>query len=558
MSAPPVADQRLPAGQRRKRRRIGPQDARTEPDRRNILYATQRLQARRRRSRPRVRSGSPRAPPAPRRRAPTAPRRSADRRRSRRTSAAAAPRASRSSSCRDRSARALRARVSRSVCSAASIALARRRSTLTRSTDGVTRQHRLQDRRRRARSPSRRCSRCARASPARSRARRRARAPARACARRPRATADFLPRADERAAPFAVAAVEQQQRRAVGPAHHVAQVMDLGLVQRRFAAGREIGLDEETRLALIYLPSWIIAAHSCMMSPHDDAMTAGRTTGFTDIDQHALVAALPAALGAALWPAGALGPADRHLAAAVSLLVVARPWPPRPTGAASPAAWRCSRSARSPCAARAAPGTTSSIARSMPSVERTRSRPLPSGELKLHHALIWMALQVAGRRRRPASSCNKFAGGVALLSLLLVAIYPTMKRITSWPQVVLGLAFNWGALVGYAAVTGDALAGPPSRSMSAASPGRWSTTRSTPCRTSATMRWSACARRPAASPPRHGAGSRCSPCWRSALWTATGLLAPLGPGYFVLLACIAAALRLADRAAEARRSRPTA
>src|SRR5258708_20285894 len=49
---------------------------------------------------------------------------------------------------------------------------------------------------------------------------------------------------------------------------------------------------------------------------------------------------------------------------------------------------------------------------------------------------------------------NKFAGGVALLSLVLVAIYPTMKRLTSWPQLVLGLAFSWGALVGYAAVTG--------------------------------------------------------------------------------------------------------
>jgi 4-hydroxybenzoate polyprenyltransferase len=49
---------------------------------------------------------------------------------------------------------------------------------------------------------------------------------------------------------------------------------------------------------------------------------------------------------------------------------------------------------------------------------------------------------------------NKFAGAIALLSLVLVAIYPAMKRFTFWPQVVLGLAFNWGALVGYAAVTG--------------------------------------------------------------------------------------------------------
>jgi 4-hydroxybenzoate polyprenyltransferase len=86
-------------------------------------------------------------------------------------------------------------------------------------------------------------------------------------------------------------------------------------------------------------------------------------------------------------------------------------------------------------------------------VERTRDRPLPAGEVKLKGALIWMVLQ--------SMVCvailfklNKAAGGIALLSVALVAIYPTMKRFTSWPQVVLGLAFNWGALVGYAAVTG--------------------------------------------------------------------------------------------------------
>ena len=86
-------------------------------------------------------------------------------------------------------------------------------------------------------------------------------------------------------------------------------------------------------------------------------------------------------------------------------------------------------------------------------VERTRGRPLPTGEVKLKGALIWMVLQ--------AMVCvailfklNKTAGGIALLSIALVAIYPTMKRFTSWPQVMLGLAFNWGGLVGYATVTG--------------------------------------------------------------------------------------------------------
>lgn len=86
-------------------------------------------------------------------------------------------------------------------------------------------------------------------------------------------------------------------------------------------------------------------------------------------------------------------------------------------------------------------------------VERTRDRPLPAGEVRLRDALIWMALQsvvcVA-----ILFKLNKTAGGIALLSIVLVGIYPTMKRFTSWPQIVLGFAFNWGALVGYAAVTG--------------------------------------------------------------------------------------------------------
>jgi 4-hydroxybenzoate polyprenyltransferase len=85
-------------------------------------------------------------------------------------------------------------------------------------------------------------------------------------------------------------------------------------------------------------------------------------------------------------------------------------------------------------------------------VERTRSRPLPSGEVTLKNALIWMALQcLVGALI--LFKLNKFAGGVALFSLVLVAVYPAMKRFTFWPQVVLGLAFNWGALVGYASVT---------------------------------------------------------------------------------------------------------
>jgi 4-hydroxybenzoate polyprenyltransferase len=85
-------------------------------------------------------------------------------------------------------------------------------------------------------------------------------------------------------------------------------------------------------------------------------------------------------------------------------------------------------------------------------VERTRTRPLPSGELKLRHALGWMAIQLA-IGALILFKLNKFAGGVALASMILVAVYPATKRFTWWPQFVLGLAFNWGVLVGYATIT---------------------------------------------------------------------------------------------------------
>jgi 4-hydroxybenzoate polyprenyltransferase len=86
-------------------------------------------------------------------------------------------------------------------------------------------------------------------------------------------------------------------------------------------------------------------------------------------------------------------------------------------------------------------------------VERTRTRPLPAGEVGLSQAMTWMALQaVVGAA--VLLTFNVFAVAVGLASLLVVAIYPLMKRITSWPQLVLGFAFNWGALLGWTAATG--------------------------------------------------------------------------------------------------------
>ncbi|MEZ5885973.1 MAG: 4-hydroxybenzoate octaprenyltransferase [Paracoccaceae bacterium] len=87
------------------------------------------------------------------------------------------------------------------------------------------------------------------------------------------------------------------------------------------------------------------------------------------------------------------------------------------------------------------------------SVARTRSRPIPSGQVSVKQALVWMLAQMA------------FAGLVVLTynwatvllavsSLGLVAIYPYAKRFTWWPQLFLGLAFNWGVIVAFAAHAG--------------------------------------------------------------------------------------------------------
>jgi len=86
-------------------------------------------------------------------------------------------------------------------------------------------------------------------------------------------------------------------------------------------------------------------------------------------------------------------------------------------------------------------------------VERTRGRPLPAGDATPGQAVAWMAMQaIVGAF--VLASFNGFAIAVGLTSLLLVAIYPLMKRVTFWPQLVLGLAFNWGALLGWAEATG--------------------------------------------------------------------------------------------------------
>lgn len=86
-------------------------------------------------------------------------------------------------------------------------------------------------------------------------------------------------------------------------------------------------------------------------------------------------------------------------------------------------------------------------------VERTKSRPLPSGQVTAQQARIFIV-------------CQALVGLMVLMqftpltiilgfcSLPIIALYPFMKRVTNWPQIVLGLAFSWGALMGFAATFG--------------------------------------------------------------------------------------------------------
>lgn len=84
-------------------------------------------------------------------------------------------------------------------------------------------------------------------------------------------------------------------------------------------------------------------------------------------------------------------------------------------------------------------------------VERTRSRPIPSGQVTVRQAGVYLVAQ-ALIGLGVLLQFNRFAVVTGMASLLIVMIYPFMKRITYWPQVVLGLAFSWGALMGFAVI----------------------------------------------------------------------------------------------------------
>ena len=86
-------------------------------------------------------------------------------------------------------------------------------------------------------------------------------------------------------------------------------------------------------------------------------------------------------------------------------------------------------------------------------VARTRSRPLPSGEVSVRGAVVFLMLLLT-LALAILVQLNRLSISLGAASLGLVALYPFMKRWTNWPQLTLGLAFNWGALMGFAAVEG--------------------------------------------------------------------------------------------------------
>jgi 4-hydroxybenzoate polyprenyltransferase len=86
-------------------------------------------------------------------------------------------------------------------------------------------------------------------------------------------------------------------------------------------------------------------------------------------------------------------------------------------------------------------------------VERTRSRPIPSGEVSVQAARAFLVLQ-ALVGLAVLVQFNPLTIGLGIASLAIVAVYPFLKRITYWPQIGLGLAFSWGALMGWAAALG--------------------------------------------------------------------------------------------------------
>ncbi len=87
-------------------------------------------------------------------------------------------------------------------------------------------------------------------------------------------------------------------------------------------------------------------------------------------------------------------------------------------------------------------------------VARTATRPVASGQISVPKAVLFLGLQLL-LGLGILLQFNAFAVALGAGSLILVVLYPFMKRFTYWPQLFLGFTFNWGALLGWTAVKGD-------------------------------------------------------------------------------------------------------
>lgn len=87
-------------------------------------------------------------------------------------------------------------------------------------------------------------------------------------------------------------------------------------------------------------------------------------------------------------------------------------------------------------------------------VARTKSRPIPSGQISVKQAAVWLVIQTV-LAFGILLTFNLFTIILGIVALVPVVIYPFAKRFTWWPQVFLGIAFNWGALLAWAAHTGS-------------------------------------------------------------------------------------------------------
>ena len=92
-------------------------------------------------------------------------------------------------------------------------------------------------------------------------------------------------------------------------------------------------------------------------------------------------------------------------------------------------------------------------------VARTATRPIPAGDVSVREAVLFLGL-LGMLGFLILIQFNLFAIAVGVMSIATVAIYPYMKRFTYWPQMFLGISFNWGALLGWAAVKGELSAAP--------------------------------------------------------------------------------------------------